>query len=208
MKSFPALAGITLASTTIINLVLAASSNTTGVFDQTFTLIAARSASPIHLQAINATGGGLWIGKPQATYCPNATAEGIPIPCPQSSQTIFTGPDEETHGIALDVDVPGGQMLYIDPTCGAVRYTTAHSEEEPAGALTGGWTLDQLASFGELAYVNGTVFCPETGSVQDPDLKTAWQMFAALDGLNFTNCLGADLLTTNATGPGAWEYSA
>ena len=98
--------------------------------------------------------------------------------------------------------------LFINPTTGAVSYTTAHSGEEPSGAIMGGWKLDQLSSFGELAYKNGTVFCPSEGSVEDPDLRTSWQMFAAIKGGNFTNCLGADLLTSNATGPGAWEYTA
>lgn len=89
--------------------ILASAAN---IYDQTFTLLSARSASPIHLQPINASAGGLWIGKPQTTFCPNATAQGTPIPCPNATySTIFTGPDEETGGIALDVDVPGGQMM-------------------------------------------------------------------------------------------------
>lgn len=36
-----------------------------------FGLIAARSASPIHLQPISANGDALWIGKPTSKYCPN-----------------------------------------------------------------------------------------------------------------------------------------
>lgn len=35
-----------------------------------FSIIAAHSASPIHLQSVVANGQGFWIGKETATYCP------------------------------------------------------------------------------------------------------------------------------------------
>ena len=52
-----------------------------------FTLIAAHSGSPIHLQAINANNGSFWIGKPPLTYCPVP-----PVPpgdCPPGTETAF-----------------------------------------------------------------------------------------------------------------------
>lgn len=51
----------------------------------TFGVIAARSASPVHLQSVNANGLALWIGKETATYCPlTNTTE-----CPPGDETVF-----------------------------------------------------------------------------------------------------------------------
>ncbi len=51
-----------------------------------FGAIAARSTSPIHLQAINASGQSFWIGKETATYCPLDP----PSQCPPGNQTVFS----------------------------------------------------------------------------------------------------------------------
>lgn len=50
-----------------------------------FGAIAARSASPIHLQSINANGGAFWIGKNTTTYCPLANQ----TDCPPGKDTVF-----------------------------------------------------------------------------------------------------------------------
>jgi hypothetical protein len=53
-----------------------------------FTVIAAHSGSPIHLQPIEASGEAFWIGKGPTTYCPSP-----PVPagqCPAGTSTVFT----------------------------------------------------------------------------------------------------------------------
>jgi hypothetical protein len=43
-----------------------------------FSLIAARSGSPIHLQSINANGQAFWIGKDTSSYCPTSVVTNCP----------------------------------------------------------------------------------------------------------------------------------
>lgn len=76
---------------------------------QFFGLIAARSASPIHLSTINANGGGLWIGKPQSDYCP--VIQGLPC-ANTTGQTTTYGVGSDTGTLGLAVGVPGGQQMY------------------------------------------------------------------------------------------------
>src|SRR5438309_7217048 len=88
----------TLAFSTLAALLPAAFAQTTG-----FTAIAARSASPIHLQSINAAGLKFWIGKSTSSYCPS---EVVPD-CPAGTDTVFAGGDGT---LSMDVEVPGGQL--------------------------------------------------------------------------------------------------
>lgn len=56
-----------------------------------FTIVAARSGSPIHLQTVQASGQAFWIGKETTTYCPpQVDAEGN---CPPGTQTVLAGGD-------------------------------------------------------------------------------------------------------------------
>lgn len=54
--------------------------------DASFGVISARSASPIHLQPLNAVGGSFYLGGNAQSYCP----EGIPG-CQKTNQTVITG---------------------------------------------------------------------------------------------------------------------
>ena len=56
-----------------------------------FTLIAAHSGSPIHLQTINANNGSFWIGKPPLTYCPVPPVP--PADCPPGTETALNVED-------------------------------------------------------------------------------------------------------------------
>lgn len=49
-----------------------------------FSIIAARSASPVHLQSVVANGRGFWIGKETATYCPSQVSQ-----CPPGDVTVL-----------------------------------------------------------------------------------------------------------------------
>jgi hypothetical protein len=52
--------------------------------DAPFGVISARSASPIHLQPLNAAGSYFWLGGNAQTYSP---VEGVP----ETNQTVITG---------------------------------------------------------------------------------------------------------------------
>jgi hypothetical protein len=123
---------------------------------QFFGIIAARSASPIHLSPVNANGGGLWIGKPQSDYCP--IIQGLPCANTTGFTTTY-GIGSPAGALALAVGVPGGQEMYaflvflntmfdwrltgrysfIDPICGKIGYTLPHSTSSLLGAITEGW---------------------------------------------------------------------
>lgn len=62
-------------------------------------LIATRSASPIHLQSVNASGQAFWIGKPTSSYCPLVPASS----CPPGTDTVIS--------ITGDAKHPGGASL-------------------------------------------------------------------------------------------------
>lgn len=163
---------------------------------QYFGVIAARSASPIHLQPIEAAGLRLQIGGTSAHYCPQAMeTEGL---CPNTQITNFEGGNGDLFMGAI---TPGGQQVYIDPQCGAMSYTIAHSAAMPNGSITDGWTLDQGEQFGFLAWKNGLLACNTT--VGGP-----WAVYGVIPGVTPPgDCLGFDALTSNMTDPAAWEYT-
>ncbi|EME42211.1 hypothetical protein DOTSEDRAFT_95543, partial [Dothistroma septosporum NZE10] len=180
-----------------------------------FYLLALRSASPIHFGTIDANASGLWIGKESADFCPNLP--GLRNSCPNSTATVFgisqDGLQSNTTGnLYLEVIVPGGQQIYIEPACGKVLYTTPHSSFKPQGSILGGWSLDTTrgGDLSFLAYLNGTFFCP-VDNITDPVTRQPrgpWQMYASLPNVTLPSkqCLGANLLASNTSGPGAFEY--
>lgn len=54
--------------------------------DASFGVISARSASPIHLQPLNAVGSYFYLGGNAQSYCPEGIAG-----CKQTNQTVITG---------------------------------------------------------------------------------------------------------------------
>ncbi|KAI4194536.1 MAG: hypothetical protein LQ350_007713 [Teloschistes chrysophthalmus] len=139
-----------------------------------FGAIAARSASPIHLQSINANGGAFWIGKNTTTYCPLANQ----TDCPPGKDTVFAVGNGGLGGAGLNTVVPGGQQVYVAPT-GALSFTTAHSAYIPPGSAletfnatlgTEGGPLGQFTFSGLGA--NGFIACPVSKG------KGPYQVFA------------------------------
>ena len=164
---------------------------------QYFGLIAARSASPIHLREINANDFGLYIGKDTSSYCPEVDAGS----CPAGNVTEFAINDE-AGSLSMGVVVPGGQQAYIDGCSGAISYTQAHSAAIPDGAIVEGWTLSQGDQFGSLSWTNGLYACPVENATD------VYQVFAAVEDIEFSDaCLGFDALATNFTEAGAWQYN-
>lgn len=177
---------------------------TAAAAQSTFGLIASHSTSPIHLQTVNANGQAFWVGKDTATYCP-PNIEGINCP-------VGSGYTEFTIGgsvLGLDVVVPGGQQIYVDPADGRVGFTQAHSASVPTGAIRDGWSLSAYGANGlaELTNSNGgALFCAASA---DAAQTGPWELHLALEGLTFGDeCIGAGLIAANATStPGAWQYS-
>ncbi|KAL8681886.1 MAG: hypothetical protein Q9186_002043 [Xanthomendoza sp. 1 TL-2023] len=177
-----------------------------------FGVIAARSASPIHLSSVNASGQAFWIGKDTAIYCPLQP----PLECPSGNQTVF---QVAGGGASLDNVVPGGQQIYVAPN-GKLSYTIAHSSYIPPGSAlqtfnaTSG-TINE--NIGRLTFEglggSGFVACPSRKS------KGKWvgpyQVFVGVKALSDKDvpsgckkdCLGFSALTAPYTGEPAWQYT-
>lgn len=56
-------------------------------------LIAAHSASPIHLQLVNAAGQAFWIGKDTSSYCPLTPSSD----CPPGKDTVISVFGDAAH---------------------------------------------------------------------------------------------------------------
>ncbi|EED19212.1 IgE-binding protein [Talaromyces stipitatus ATCC 10500] len=157
-----------------------------------FSLMALRSASPLHFQPINAAGQKFWVGGSTSSYCPSNID-----PCPPGTQTVFAN----TNG--LDVEVPGGQAVYVDPS-GALSFTQAHSAYIPEGSVQGPFTYTPGQPFG--TYTTGAF--GSTGFMACPDnaaAPTKWQVFAAIQNAtvptgNVGDCLGFDAAAIEYSG--------
>ena len=55
----------------------------------TFTVVAARSASPIHYLTLTASDGHFWLGGRSSTYCPEVVAKNDD--CPPGKETAISG---------------------------------------------------------------------------------------------------------------------
>nr|OQO24597.1 hypothetical protein B0A51_09008 [Rachicladosporium sp. CCFEE 5018] len=162
---------------------------------QYFTLMSIRSASPIHYGQITASGQRLYINRNTASYCPAQVGDA----CPAGNITTFAGGSDS---LSMGVIVPGGQQVYIDPVCGAVGYTQAHSAAMPQGAIVGGWNVSLGDPYGSLSRDGGQVACPAA------DGEGGYQVFGQVEGLVLSEeCLGFTAFAINATGPGAWQYT-
>jgi len=165
---------------------------------QYFRALATRAGSPINLLPINAAGLRLWIGGETASYCPTVVqAQGG---CPNTTGTNFANGNQY---LDMGAVVPGGQQVYVEPTCGAVSYTQAHSAYMPAGAITDGWTVDPGSFYSSLSWrpwKKGLVAC--NTSVGGP-----WGVYGVLDGVTPPgDCVEFHILTLPQNLPAAWQY--
>ena len=181
-----------------------------------FTVISARSASPVHLLPLTARGGKFYLGGgPPSSYCPVAQ---VGDACPSGNTTTLVGGQGT---LSMGVIVPGGQEAYVAPD-GALSYTVAHSAYVPEGSIRDQFSVEAPSgqnSFGYLNFETGFVACPATGT------ETGYQVFGQVDGATFgPECLGFNALTSKclqlprpkrmsansaigaAAGPDAWQY--
>jgi hypothetical protein len=148
---------------------------------------------------MNAAGQKFWLGGQTSSYCPTQVGQN----CPPGNQTVLA-----PGGNSLDVVVPGGQQVYVDPA-GALSFTQAHSAYIPPGS-----------SVGNLAYEPGTPWAHYTfngwgasGLMACPTEDNRWQVFAAIDNAtvpsgNVGDCLGFSALALPYKGDApAWQYA-
>ena len=75
----------------------------------------------------------------------------------------------------------------------------------PEGSIQDGFHKSESNSLGFLHWTNGFLACPTANSTDG----YPYQIYASVDGLKRTDCLGFDFLTSNYTGTGAaaWQYA-
>jgi len=112
------------------------------------TLTASLPGNPLHGLAVNADGESFALGGSPSYYCPSSVEPN----CPNTTETVFTpglGALDVSHTCesrdfghnaddSLQVEVPGGQQVYISSD-GELGFTQAHSAYVPPGAYYGGW---------------------------------------------------------------------
>ncbi|KAL4898692.1 hypothetical protein BDV59DRAFT_197571 [Aspergillus ambiguus] len=175
-----------------------------------FTVMAARSASPIHFLSMNARGGHFWLGGKTSSYCPEQVEE-IGGACPPGKETAFFGER------SLAVEVPGGQQIYVDAH-GALSFTVPHSGYIPPGSSMGPFEHTPGNPIGHWTYkgqgTNGFMACPvPVNGTADVQKSPQWQVYAALQNATVPSgrvgdCLGFDAMAIqrNSSDAAAWEY--
>ncbi|KAI9680490.1 MAG: hypothetical protein M1817_003930 [Caeruleum heppii] len=162
-----------------------------------FSLLAVRSASPLHYRPIAAAGRAFYIGRPTSAYCPSppVSAEA----CPVGNETILI---QNGDSLAMSVSVPGGQRAYIGPS-GALSYTGPHSGSIPAGSLQTGFGTRYGTPLPALEFrAQGFLACPVVGA------EGVYQVFANVPVAERQGCLPFVALEVPAAATvGAWEYT-
>lgn len=175
----------------------------------TFTLTASLPASPLDGLPVNAAGEAFSLGGSPSFYCPTSVSSA----CPNTTETIFAA--ELT---ALDVEVPGGQQVYVQAN-GALGFTQAHSASVPPGATIGGFVNVTVASDCHAPWEVITWKSPDgsTGGIEacsevpaDTNGTAVYKVYAVTPGFNQTGCVKlAGLLASylgNGAPFGAWQY--
>lgn len=165
-----------------------------------YTVMALRSASPIHFLPMTAHAGGLYLGGQTETYCPDCATS-----CPPGNQTVFKG------SCSLNSQYKkGGQTLW-NTDDGVIGYSV--SNITPEGAYNCPWYLANSTNSAFAAELNvtpgadGFVACPT-------NTEGLWQVLRDVgDDLNppqghKDECLGFTAVAINYTASeyGAWLY--
>ncbi|KAH8879924.1 carbohydrate-binding module family 52 protein [Thozetella sp. PMI_491] len=166
-----------------------------------FTLTAWNPTLPIHGAPVTAAGLRLVINGTTASYCPSQVGSA----CPPGTITALVA---SGGAAAMDVEVPGGQAVYLDPYWD-VGYTQAHSASIPSGSLTSGFGAYQGGGFVNLNGNGwGWVACPPTAAGGG---GPAWNLVGKNDtnAARLNGCTAVNLqINTLPTGTiGAWQYT-
>ena len=112
-----------------------------------------------------------------------------------------------TNNPKKDVEVPGGQQVYIAPG-GALKFTVPHSAAMPPGSIKSGFEYQPGQPFGHWTWTgesgSGWMACPADG---------AYQVFANVEDAEVPSgdaddCIPFDAMTRadKSGAPAAWEY--
>ncbi|CAK7242631.1 MAG: hypothetical protein STHCBS139747_004127 [Sporothrix thermara] len=142
------------------------------------------------------------LGIKTCSYCPVTGIE-----CPAGNTTVISAPSDGGSSAAMDVVVPGGQAVFLDPS-GAVGFTQAHSASMPTGSTQGG-----LAAYSGGGFVNlnsggyGWAACPSTSQAGG----SGYTLFAvsADNKATLAYCTPINLkVNVQPSGTvGAWQYT-
>jgi len=109
-----------------------------------------------------------------------------------------------TSDLALHVQVPGGQLTYVQPD-GQVGYTPAHTAYMPDGSLVTPFNYTPQAtpnSVGNLKFDGKDFFACPVGE------QYIYQIYADVPGFTKTDCIGIAVGTAEWTQEGeAWQYA-
>ena len=176
-----------------------------------FTLLAVRSASPIHFMPVQANDGQFWIGKDTTASCPSA--DGCGIYTTNTTVVDCAVANGNSTTCAMNAVVYGGQTVFVQSN-GTLGYGEANNNVVPHGAATQGFTLtlpygDQTGFFNYPGHNSKGAWaaCP-TGA--GCDLGTGkdcapWAVVSTAVSAVAPNCLGFDIVTYPSDVM-AWEY--
>ncbi|KAH8165103.1 hypothetical protein CIB48_g3130 [Xylaria polymorpha] len=144
-------------------------------------------------KAVNSSSGQFFINTPTETYCPGGVVD-----CSNftGTETVFVLGDDTRIG--LQVEVPGGQQVYIGPD-GALSFTPAHSAYIPPGSIVNGFSREQGIGPNEvyLRIANRQWYiCPLPENV--------YQVFAF--NVSHDNCFEVAINTFVPQPGNVWEY--
>lgn len=169
-----------------------------------FSVTAANPAAPaVDGLAIDACNTGWNVGIKTCSYCPSE----VVADCPAGNTTVLSAGDG--GGVGMDVVVPGGQSVYLDPS-GFVHYTQAHSASMPPGSTVGG-----LVAYAGGGLVNlnsggyGWAACPSTSPTGGGAGGHTLVALTADNKDTLAYCTPVNLKVTAlpAGTVGAWQYS-
>ncbi|EAW08518.1 putative IgE binding protein [Aspergillus clavatus NRRL 1] len=157
-----------------------------------FEVIANAPGTPVDRLRLAASNLSFSLGGQTTTFCP------LQDGCPPGNHTVI-----DASGGALDVIVPGGQRIFINPA-GAVSFTQAHSTFIPPGSTLGPFFQSQGVWHFRGPGAFDFMACPTPSRI--------WQVFAAQRNVtvplgNVTACVRfVAVVIPFLTGPGAFQY--
>ncbi|KAK6351442.1 hypothetical protein TWF718_004602 [Orbilia javanica] len=172
-----------------------------------FSMMSLRSASPVHFGQVNASGQKFYIGleKP-SSYCPTP-----PVPAKSCPSGKYTSVVFGSGYASLNVQVPGGQRIYVAPD-GSLSYTQAHSAYIPPGSTEGGFILGPKNANNGLRPIThkkgGFYACPATEGTGPWKVFVGQPKDANVPSGHASHCLGFSNQAVEFTSEqfGAWQY--
>ncbi|KAF1343743.1 hypothetical protein BDV97DRAFT_425821 [Delphinella strobiligena] len=161
---------------------------------KTWSALAISSGSDIMYEPINANGTYFYLKRSTKTYTPPN------VGTYNQTKTIFAGGDST---LSLDVEVPGGQQVYVD-TYGNLRYTEAHSADVGTGSQVTGFNVSSTT----LQYNLQDFLACGLGSTEDYayQIRIAAAATAPVTPAS-DNCIGFSFFISENTEAAAWEYA-